>query len=115
MVLRELIEFGPCISAETVKARAVIGLHMMDVEIALRSDSDPSPDLGDMWRYGCPSTSPLDSYEHKVGNLALEVVGQSMDFFCQDMRDACRERELRVSEFSSLLVFRVPGRKEEVF
>ena len=35
-VLSELVEFGPCISAETVKAH--------------RSDSDPSPDLGDMWR-----------------------------------------------------------------
>ena len=54
MVLSELVEFGPCISAETVKACALIGLHMMAEENALRSDSDSSPDLGDMWRYGRP-------------------------------------------------------------
>ena len=29
MVLSELVEFGPCISAETVKACAMIGLHKM--------------------------------------------------------------------------------------
>ena len=29
MVLSELVEFGPCVSAETVKACALIGLHMM--------------------------------------------------------------------------------------
>ena len=28
MVLTELVEFGPCVSAETVKACALIGLHM---------------------------------------------------------------------------------------
>ena len=44
MVLSELIEFGPCISAETVKACALIGLHMIAKEIALPSDSDSSPD-----------------------------------------------------------------------
>ena len=49
MVLSELVEFGPCICAW-------IGLHMMDEEIALRSDSDSSPDLGDMWKYGCPKS-----------------------------------------------------------
>ena len=40
MVLSELVEFGSCISAETVKACALIGLHMMAEENALRSDSD---------------------------------------------------------------------------
>ena len=28
MVPGEFVEFGPCFSAETVKARALIGLHM---------------------------------------------------------------------------------------
>ena len=36
MVLREFVEFGPCISAETVKASALICLHMMAKESALR-------------------------------------------------------------------------------
>ena len=53
MVLSELMEFEPCISADTVKACPLIGVHMMLVENALRLDSD-SPDLGDTWRYRCP-------------------------------------------------------------
>ena len=56
VVLSELIEFAPCVPAETVKACALIRLHMMVEENALRSDSD-SLDLGDMWRYGCPKKS----------------------------------------------------------
>ena len=54
VVLSESIEFGPCISTKMEKACALIGLHMMAEEISLRSDSATSPDLGDMWRYGCP-------------------------------------------------------------
>ena len=53
LMVSELIEVGPCISAETVKC-ALIGLHVMAEDDALRSDSDSSPDLGDMWRYGHP-------------------------------------------------------------
>ena len=52
-VLSEVVEFGPCVSDETVKARAWIGLHMMAEENAFRSDSDVCPDFGDMWRNGC--------------------------------------------------------------
>ena len=37
MVLSESVEFGPCISAETVKACALIGLHMMAEENAATS------------------------------------------------------------------------------
>ena len=48
MVLSESIEFGPCFSAEAVKACALIGLHMTAEENALRSDMDSSPDLGSM-------------------------------------------------------------------
>ena len=84
MVLSELVEFGPCFSAETVKACALIGLHMMAVEIALRSDRDSSPD-------GCPKypfwsddnleeergedASSVEYYEHNVDNLVIGVVG----------------------------------------
>ena len=56
--LSELVEVWSCISAETVKACALIGLHMMAEEMTLRSDSDFSPDLGDMWKYGCPKKKP---------------------------------------------------------
>ena len=34
-VISELVEFGPCVSAETAKACALIGLHMMAEENAL--------------------------------------------------------------------------------
>ena len=54
MVINELAEVGPCFSAEIVKACALIGLHVMTEENALGSDRDSSPDLGDMWKYGCP-------------------------------------------------------------
>ena len=44
MVLSELVEFGSCISAETVKACALIGLHMTAEENAVWSDRDSSPE-----------------------------------------------------------------------
>ena len=93
MVLSELVEFGPCFSAEAVNACAVIGLHMMAEENVLRSDRDSSPDLGEMWKYGCPKspawsdegfegersedTSSEEYYEHSVDNLTIEVVGHN--------------------------------------
>ena len=64
----------------------------MAEEIALRSNGDSSPDLGDIWRYGCAKSpvwssngvgragseepSSLEYYEHNVGSLAVEVLGQ---------------------------------------
>ena len=112
-----------------MKACALTDLHMMAEENALRSDRDSSPDLGEMWKYGCrksplwrgdgfegersEDTSSVESYEHNVDNLAIEVVGQnwssevislflkdwevgrvalschlSMDLLCQETRDA---------------------------
>ena len=93
MVLSELVEFGPCFSAETVKACALIGLHMLAEENALWSDRDSSPDPGEMWKYGCPKSpswsgegfhgerseaaSSKEYYEHNVDDLAIEVGGQN--------------------------------------
>ena len=131
MVPGELIEFEPCISAETIKACALIGLHMMAEENALRSDSDSSRRHVEVWLpkkspvrssngvewAGSVDASSLEYYEHNVGNLAVEVVGQNwsseviyLSFprrlggwaggtqlplvngpFCQDVRDACSE------------------------
>ena len=124
MVLSELVEFGPCVSAETVKACALIGLRTMAEENALRSNSDSSLDLGMAaqtalcaaeWA-GSEDASSLEYYEHNVGNLAIEVVGQNYwssevislfsedwdigrvasschacqwNLSCQEMRDAC--------------------------
>ena len=140
---------GAVFSAETVKVCAMIGLHMMAEENALRSDRVSSPDLGEMWKYGCPKsqvwsddgleeergedTSSVEYYEHTVDNLAIEVVGQnwssemvSLSLFLEESgssggiklpqgnerfmpsNERCVQGELRVSGFSSLLVFDVP-------
>ena len=92
VVLSELIEFRPCISAETVKACAWIGLHMMAEEIAFGRTAT----LLLIWetcrgmaaqKALCAAATALNGkevralllleyYEHIVGNLALEVVGQ---------------------------------------
>ena len=50
---------GHVFSAETVEACALIGLHMMAAENALRSDSDTSRDLGDM----CGAATALNGPE----------------------------------------------------
>ena len=90
MVLSELVGFGPCFSAETVKACALNGLDTMAEENALRWSRDSSPDQAEMWKYGFPKspvwsgdgfegegsedTSSVEYYEHNVDNLAIEVV-----------------------------------------
>ena len=80
--ISELVECGPCVSAETVKACAWIGLHKMAEEDALRLESDCSLDLGDVWRNVCPncpewiSSGPtseayggFEFYEHNAENM----------------------------------------------
>ena len=59
MVLSELVEFGPCVSADTVKACALIGVHIMAEENALRSDGD-SLELGNMVEVWLPKKSCLE-------------------------------------------------------
>ena len=61
-VFSELVRFGPSISAEKVKACALIGLHMMAKENSWRSDS------------GSPVSSSSSS-ENNVGNDASFVIG----------------------------------------
>ena len=56
-VISELVEFGPCVSAETEKACALIGPHLMAEENALWLGSDLSPGLRDLCRNGCPKRS----------------------------------------------------------
>ena len=93
MVLSELVQSGRCVSVETAKTCAWIGLHVMAEDNALRSDGHSSPELGDTWEHGCPKspvwssggfdwagsdgTSSCEDYEHNVDDLALEVVGQN--------------------------------------
>ena len=86
----------------------------------------------------CKDASALEYCEHNIGNLALEVVGQRWSseviFLFLEDREVGRVAlschffngpfvpgnegcvwELRVAGFPSFTVFRVPGRKEEVF
>ena len=79
------------VSAETLKACALIGLHLLEPEDEASSGSQ-SPDLGDMWRYGCPrspdgdsdveswteseGTSLTEQCEHNVEGTALNAMGQ---------------------------------------
>ena len=53
--LTNAVEFRPRVTAETLKACALIGLHMIAGETT-RSFSGISPDLGDMWRCDCPKS-----------------------------------------------------------
>ena len=127
MVLSELVELGPCIPAETVKACALIGLHMMAEETALRLDGDSCPKLRDMWRYGCPKntvwssvgdewagsegTSSFEDYEHNVDNLALEVVGLELPHgngHFMPRNEGCVLSELKFAELTSFAVFTEP-------
>ena len=91
----KVVGLGPCIPAETMKVRALIGLHTMAEENALRSDGDSSPELRDVWRYGCPrspvcssgggdwagseDTFSFEDYEHNVDNLAHGSLSLNMD------------------------------------
>ena len=94
--------FGPWFSAETVKACALIGLHMMSEE--------------NSQKYGLGRPWPRRRFfEHTVDDLAIEVVGQhwtseatslstedwevgrvpsschlSTDLLCQEMRNVCK-------------------------
>ena len=66
LLLQSVEFFKPCVLAETLRACALIGLHLMTVEGASGSSGCQSPDFGDMWRYGGPK-----SREHngRIGNL----------------------------------------------
>ena len=45
---------NPYVSAETLKACALIGLHLVGAEGEEGSSGSRCPDLGDVWRHGCP-------------------------------------------------------------
>ena len=49
---------NPCVSAETPKACALIGLHQLAADCEVGSSGGQSLDQGDMWKYGCPK-SPI--------------------------------------------------------
>ena len=80
---------NPFVSAETLKACALISLHLSAAEGAVGSSGSQSPDLGDVWRQGCPESSECiglcsasgssvgcEVLEHNIECRATEVIGQ---------------------------------------
>ena len=85
--------FEPFVLAKTLKACALVGLHLMAAESESGSSGSKSPHSGDKWRYGCPESPDWDSdgewseseglsssdfLEHKVESLALHVSWQKL-------------------------------------
>ena len=54
VALTKVVPFKPFVSAETPKACALIGLHLLAAEEEAGSGGSRSADFGDMWRCGCP-------------------------------------------------------------
>ena len=50
----------PFVSAETLKACALIGRHLLAADYEAGSSGSQSPDPGDMWKYGCPESTDWD-------------------------------------------------------
>ena len=46
---------NPCASTETLKACALIGLHLLAADYEVGSSGSQSLDLGELWTYGCPN------------------------------------------------------------
>ena len=83
---------NPCVSTETLKAFALIGVHLLAADCEVGSSGGQSLDLGDTWRYGypksldwngnveswteCEGTSSSEQCEHHVESLALNVMAQ---------------------------------------
>ena len=59
--LTKAVDFKPFVPAETLRACALIGLHLMAADGASGSSGSQPPDLGDAWRNGCPRSPGWDS------------------------------------------------------
>ena len=76
--LTEAVKFKPFVPAQTLKACASIGLHLLAAEGESGSSRRQSPDLGHMRRRGCPKSPNLDSNLHVIGlNWSGEKVSLS--------------------------------------
>ena len=89
MAFSSEVLFKPVVPAEKLKACALIGLHLLAAEGGAGSGGSQFPDLGDMWRHGCPESPEWISscsasetslgcevYEHNNECRAIEVIGQ---------------------------------------
>ena len=85
------VSSNPFLSAETLKACALTGLHLL-AEGDAGSSGSQSPDVGHVWRHGCPKSPDADGdvkswtenegassseqCEHNVESLALKAMVQ---------------------------------------
>ena len=60
LALTKAVEFRPLVPAETLRACALIGLHLRAAESASASSGSQSHDLGGAWRCGCPKSLDWD-------------------------------------------------------
>ena len=80
---------SPFVSAETLKACALIGLHLLSPGGEGGSGGSQSPDLGAVRRHGCPlspewlsscsvseTSFGCEEYEHNNECRAIEVIGR---------------------------------------
>ena len=73
----------PLVSAETLKACALIGLHLSAAGGDAGSSGSLSPELGDMWKYGCPNRydwdGDVESWTESEGTSSSEQCGHSVE------------------------------------
>ena len=50
----------PYVSAVTLEACALIGLHLLAADYEVGSSGSETPNLGDMWKYGFPKRTDLE-------------------------------------------------------
>ena len=83
------VPFKLVLLVETLKVCALVGLHFLAAEGEAGSIGSQSPELGDMWRQGCPKSPEwisscsasetflgCEMYEHNIECRASEVIGQ---------------------------------------
>ena len=94
LLLQRQSSLSPFVSAETVKACALIGSHWVAAEGESGSCGSQSPDSGDMERHGCPKSPDWDS----DGESKFESEGLSSSDFsgaqCGKPCFACYRAEL---------------------
>ena len=81
--------FKPFVPAKTLKACALIGLHLMPAESASVSSGRESLDVGDAWRCGCPKSpdweSDVESWTESEGTFFSPVqCGHNVEKPCSE-------------------------------
>ena len=90
----------PFVSSETLKACALIGLHLLAAGDDAGFSCCQSPELGDMWKYSCPKSPDWDgdveswtevfaAARTERGKLCSECCG-ARPVRCEDLSSKCK-------------------------